>query len=256
MIGKNGITLRDITRHIGWTPKVVRTPPIESSTVKQVRQYLRSVNEERKQFLRTIGRRIHRDIPGRDEANKDATKKINEFVSLPSAVVAKSAEPHFCSLPDSRVLIDCGEKPDNSNGTPYLYVPQIHPLAHLDAVVLTHAHLDHCALAPSSTSTGMRARSTRLPRPGTFLQCSSWITSMLSTRKSRKIPCRLKRGQDLHPAFDHLKLRERDGYRPGYQTHLPQCRPYTRIRDSPLPSRRRPVQHALPATSTTARAGF
>jgi predicted metal-dependent RNase len=35
VIGKNGATLRDITRHIGWTPKVVRTPPIESSTVKQ-----------------------------------------------------------------------------------------------------------------------------------------------------------------------------------------------------------------------------
>ena len=43
VIGKNGTTLREITTAIGWTPKVVRTPPIESSTVKQVRQYLRSV---------------------------------------------------------------------------------------------------------------------------------------------------------------------------------------------------------------------
>ncbi len=30
VIGKNGATLREITKHIGWTPKVVRTPPIES----------------------------------------------------------------------------------------------------------------------------------------------------------------------------------------------------------------------------------
>ena len=29
VIGKNGATLREITKHIGWTPKVVRTPPIE-----------------------------------------------------------------------------------------------------------------------------------------------------------------------------------------------------------------------------------
>jgi predicted metal-dependent RNase len=36
VIGKNGATLREITRHIGWTPKVVRTPPIEKPTVKQV----------------------------------------------------------------------------------------------------------------------------------------------------------------------------------------------------------------------------
>ena len=34
VIGKNGITLREITKHIGWTPQVVRTPPIESSTGK------------------------------------------------------------------------------------------------------------------------------------------------------------------------------------------------------------------------------
>ncbi|HOU79884.1 MAG TPA: beta-CASP ribonuclease aCPSF1, partial [Methanoregulaceae archaeon] len=41
-----------------------------------------------------------------------------------------------------------GEKPDNNNNAPYLYVPEIHPLSQLDAVVLTHAHLDHCALVP------------------------------------------------------------------------------------------------------------
>ena len=52
------------------------------------------------------------------------------------------------TTPNSRILIDCGEKPDNQGGTPYLYVPEIHPLAQLDAVVLTHAHLDHCALVP------------------------------------------------------------------------------------------------------------
>ena len=149
VIGKNGITLRDITRHIGWTPKVVRTPPIESSTVKQVRQYLRSVNEERKQFLRTIGRRIHRDIPGRDDANKDATKK-DQWVRVTTLGCCREVgrAAFLLTTPDSRVLIDCGEKPDNSNGTPYLYVPEIHPLAQLDAVVLTHAHLDHCALVP------------------------------------------------------------------------------------------------------------
>jgi len=27
VIGKNGVTLREITKQIGWTPKVVRTPP-------------------------------------------------------------------------------------------------------------------------------------------------------------------------------------------------------------------------------------
>lgn len=139
VIGKNGATLREITKHIGWTPKVVRTPPIESSTVKQVRQYLRSVNEDRKQFLRTIGRRIHRDITSKDQWVRVTTLGCCREVGRAAFLL---------STPESRVLIDCGEKPDNSTNIPYLYVPEIHPLSQLDAVVLTHAHLDHCALVP------------------------------------------------------------------------------------------------------------
>ena len=139
VIGKNGATLREITKHIGWTPKVVRTPPIESSTVKQVRQFLRSVNEERKQFLRTTGRRIHRDVTSKDQWVRVTTLGCCREVGRAAFLL---------STPESRVLIDCGEKPDNSTNIPYLYVPEIHPLSQLDAVVLTHAHLDHCALVP------------------------------------------------------------------------------------------------------------
>jgi len=140
VIGKNGATLREITKHIGWTPKVVRTPPIESSTVKQVRQFLRSVNEERKQFLRASGRRIHRDITSKDQWVR---------VTMLGCCREVGRAAFLLSTPESKILIDCGEKPDNSNNNaPYLYVPEIHPIAQLDAVVLTHAHLDHCALVP------------------------------------------------------------------------------------------------------------
>ena len=139
VIGKNGATLREITKQIGWTPKVVRTPPIESQTIKQVRQYLRSVNDERKEFLRTIGRRIHREVTNKDQWVRVTTLGCCREVGRAAFLL---------STPESRVLIDCGEKPDNTNGTPYLYVPEIHPLSQLDAVVLTHAHLDHCALIP------------------------------------------------------------------------------------------------------------
>ena len=122
VIGKNGATLREITKHIGWTPKVVRTPPIESSTVKQVRQYLRSVNEERKVFLRTIGRRIHRDVTSKDQWAR---------VTMLGCCREVGRAAFLLTTPESRVLIDCGEKPDNNNSTPYLYVPEIHPLSSL-----------------------------------------------------------------------------------------------------------------------------
>ncbi len=139
VIGKNGATLRDITREIGWTPKVVRTPPIESSTVKQVRQYLRAAHQERKELLKRIGRRIHRDVISKDQWIR---------VTMLGCCREVGRAAFLLSTPESRVLIDCGEKPDNFEATPYLYVPEIHPLSQLDAVVLTHAHLDHCAYIP------------------------------------------------------------------------------------------------------------
>ncbi len=140
VIGKNGSTLRDITRHIGWTPKVVRTPPIESSTVRQIRQYLRSVKDDRKSFLRGIGKRIHRDVTSRDQWVR---------VTCLGCCREVGRAAFLLTTPESRVLIDCGEKPGaTTNGTPYLYVPEIQPISQLDAVVITHAHLDHCALVP------------------------------------------------------------------------------------------------------------
>ncbi|MCK4268991.1 MAG: beta-CASP ribonuclease aCPSF1, partial [Methanogenium sp.] len=139
VIGKNGATLREITKKIGWTPKVVRTPPIESHTVKQIRQYLRSVKDERKEFLRRIGRRIHMDVTSKDKWVRVTTLGCCREVGRAAFLL---------TTPESRILIDCGEKPGNNNGYPYLYVPEIYPLNSLDAVVITHAHLDHCALVP------------------------------------------------------------------------------------------------------------
>ncbi|HON40955.1 MAG TPA: beta-CASP ribonuclease aCPSF1, partial [Methanoculleus sp.] len=140
VIGKNGATLREITKQIGWTPKVVRTPPIESSTVKQIRAYLRSVKDERKVFLRKIGRRIHREVTSKDQWLRVTTLGCCREVGRAAFLI---------STPESKVLVDCGEKPGSTtNGTPYLYVPEIYPLDALDAVVVTHAHLDHCALVP------------------------------------------------------------------------------------------------------------
>lgn len=139
VIGKNGSTLRDITREIGWTPKVVRTPPIESATVKQVRQFLRAAHQERKELLRQIGRRIHRDVISKDQWIR---------VTMLGCCREVGRAAFLLQTPESKVLIDCGENPGNFEATPYLYVPEIHPLSQLDAVVLTHAHLDHCAYVP------------------------------------------------------------------------------------------------------------
>mgnify|MGYP005850950927 CR=1 FL=1 len=140
VIGRHGSTLREITKHIGWTPKVARTPPIESSTVKNIRQYLRSVKDERKAVLKAIGKKIHRPVSSKEQWIRVTTLGGCKEVGRSSFLL---------STPESKILIDCGVNTGaESNGTPYLYVPECTPLSQLDAVVLTHAHLDHCGLIP------------------------------------------------------------------------------------------------------------
>jgi KH/beta-lactamase-domain protein len=140
VIGRHGSTLREITKHIGWTPKVVRTPPIESTTVRNIRQYLRNVKDERKAILQVIGRKIHRPITSKEQWIRITTLGGCKEVGRSSFLL---------STPETRILIDCGVNTGaESNGTPYLYVPEVSPLSSIDAVVLTHAHLDHSGMIP------------------------------------------------------------------------------------------------------------
>jgi len=53
------------------------------------------------------------------------------------------------STRESKVLIDCGVLISEDNGSPYLNAPEVLPLSSLDAVVITHAHLDHSGLVPA-----------------------------------------------------------------------------------------------------------
>jgi KH/beta-lactamase-domain protein len=140
VIGRHGATLREITKLIGWTPKVVRTPPVRSTTIANIKDYLRSVQNERKNILRTVGRKIHRDI-----ASKDQWVRISTLGGCRE--VGRSCM--LLSTPESRIIIDCGiNVGSDDSATPYLYVPEVYPLSQIDAVVLTHAHLDHAGLVP------------------------------------------------------------------------------------------------------------
>ncbi|HJJ29151.1 MAG TPA: beta-CASP ribonuclease aCPSF1 [Methanocorpusculum sp.] len=145
VIGKNGATLRDITIKTGWTPKAARTPPIPSVTIKQVRQYLRETRDERKEFLRRCGKRIHRDSL---YSSRDRDQWLRLTTLGCCRQVGRAA--FLLSTPESKVLIDCGESPGATGqaSSPYLHIPEIYPFDSLDAVVLTHAHLDHCAYVP------------------------------------------------------------------------------------------------------------
>ncbi|MCI4320387.1 MAG: beta-CASP ribonuclease aCPSF1 [Thermoplasmata archaeon] len=137
-IGRQGSVLNELKRRIGWVPTVVRTPPIPSKTVEEVRVHLRNEFDDRRQFLKKVGIRIARDrLPEKIWARSTALGGYRE--------VGRSA--HLLTTQNSKVLIDTGIDP-GSDRTPYFNAPELLPLDSLDAVVVTHAHLDHCGLIP------------------------------------------------------------------------------------------------------------
>jgi KH/beta-lactamase-domain protein len=137
-IGRGGAVLNDLKRKIGWVPTVVRTPPIPSKTVEEVRIHLRNSFDDRRTFLKKVGIRIARDpLPEKLWVRNTSLGGYRE--------VGRSA--HLLTTQNSKVLIDCGIDP-GSDRTPYFNAPELLPLDSLDAVVVTHAHLDHCGLVP------------------------------------------------------------------------------------------------------------
>ncbi len=141
VIGRHGSTLREITQQVGWTPEVVRTPPIESATVSNVRNFLKQERNERRDILERIGRQIHREEMSDDEWVRITTLGCCREVGRAAFIL---------NTPETRVLIDCGDKPGAEGEVPYLQVPEAlgAGASNIDAVVLTHAHLDHSALVP------------------------------------------------------------------------------------------------------------
>ncbi len=141
-IGKKGKVLNEVKRETGWALDVVRAPPIPSKTIKDIRSYLRTVRKDRKKFLQKVGRKINRDTrSGETFARVTALGGYRQ--------VGRSA--HLLQTRDSKVLIDCGTdvSANGDDKTPYLNAPELMPLDDIDAIILTHAHLDHSGIIPA-----------------------------------------------------------------------------------------------------------
>ncbi|MEM2726706.1 MAG: beta-CASP ribonuclease aCPSF1 [Archaeoglobaceae archaeon] len=139
VIGKQGATFREIMKEVGWSPRVMRTPPIKSKIIESVRNYLTSVREERREILRNVGDRIHRRVILDENWVR---------VSFLGGCREVGRSCYLLQTRNTKVLIDCGVNVSNVSETPYLYLPEVQPLDSIDAVVITHAHLDHCGLVP------------------------------------------------------------------------------------------------------------
>jgi KH/beta-lactamase-domain protein len=143
--------LSRIRKEVRWAPRIMRTPPIKSATIRMVREFLKAESEERKKFLTNLAKRISRDpIPGENYVRLTSLGGWREVGRSSSLLMTKN----------SKVMIDCGLDPaavdtdDPASGAPYLNAPEIWPINSIDGVVLTHSHMDHSGFLPYLYSIG------------------------------------------------------------------------------------------------------
>jgi len=150
VIGKGGSTLKEIAKQTNWSPKAVRTPTMHSDVISGVRQLMFNEVDFRKKFLSTVGKNINKVITKSEWLKATALGGFRE--------VGRSSL--LLETPSSKVIIDCGLSPepaargveansrsDENKAYPYLDSANI-SINELDAVMLTHGHMDHMGFVP------------------------------------------------------------------------------------------------------------
>ncbi len=140
-IGKDGSTLQEIIKTTSWRPRVLRAPPLPSKIITSTRHILHSESEERSRIFRDVGERIFR--PRFSKTTSVYLTPLGGFHEVGRSSMLVETE-------ESCVLLDCGisagaDRPLNA-------FPRIDSddfdIEKLDAVIISHAHLDHCGFVP------------------------------------------------------------------------------------------------------------
>ncbi len=149
VIGKSGSTLKSIVVQTNWVPKVLRTPTMNSDVIKGVRQMLVKESAFRKKFLTSVGKKINQPI-GKSEWIKATALGGFKEVGRSSMLLETN---------HSKIIIDCGISPepsikgsdavtdDENKAFPYLDSANV-TMNDIDAIILTHAHMDHIGFVP------------------------------------------------------------------------------------------------------------
>ena len=189
VIGKNGVVLQEIIRQTKWRPRVLRSPPLRSKIITHMRHYLHSESKEREMILRTVGERIFRP----------RTYEVGDIriTALGGAQqVGRSA--FLVQTRESSVLLDCGINPGSSKpfeGFPRLDSPGFE-IESLDAVIISHAHLDHCGMVPFLYKYGYDGP----------VYCSAPTSSLMTLLQLDYLDVASKQG--IIPPYDQKDVRE------------------------------------------------
>src|SRR4030042_5483624 len=140
VIGKGGETFRRIRSETFWVPRIERIPSIKSDIVENIRKVLHAEVKFRKGFLNKIGENIFTE--------KKASRDWVRIIGLGGwREVGRSSM--LVETPKSKVLVDCGIKAGASNSEVYpIFSTKEFDYNELDAIVVSHSHLDHLGAVP------------------------------------------------------------------------------------------------------------
>jgi KH/beta-lactamase-domain protein len=139
---ESGYDIANLIEETGWKIKVRKSPHVQSSAIQSVYFALKSEPERREKFLKDLGEAIFR--PRMLSTEHVTIKTLGAFQEVGrSCILVETSE--------SKVLLDCGIHPGAKNSWdafPRLDWADVGP-SDIDAVIVSHAHLDHMGFLPA-----------------------------------------------------------------------------------------------------------
>jgi KH/beta-lactamase-domain protein len=139
---EQGFNTVNLMSETGWKPRIRKAPHIQSSSIQTIYQTMKSTSEEREKFYRDVGENVFRE-------KLTAGGEITLYTLGGFRQVGRSCM--LVKTSESKILLDCGIHPGARH--PWEAYPRLDwldiELSEIDAVVLSHAHLDHTGFLPA-----------------------------------------------------------------------------------------------------------
>ncbi len=160
-------TIISIAEATGWIAHLRRSPHIPSLSIKNIHTILKSSSKERSNFLRELGKRVFREplimkedetqkgnISERTLLNNKQNKTWNNkevYIFCLGGVKQVGRSCFIVVTSESKIMLDCGINPGENNSIDAY--PRIDwfdfKLDELDAIIISHAHIDHQGFLPT-----------------------------------------------------------------------------------------------------------
>jgi len=134
--------MADVVEKTGWRLRIRKATASQSQTIQTINYNLKISSSERSKHLKQVGEEIFR--PRLSETAEVSLLTLGGFSQVGRSCMLLTTH-------ESKILIDCGINPGTRNAQeayPRLDWTNI-TLDELDAIVISHAHLDHTGFLPA-----------------------------------------------------------------------------------------------------------